>query len=355
MPSVKYKTLEGNPKLCVFGEFIDESDGHVNRLEGSGLLDVRTELDQFNSGYRLSKNDGARAHRHPLHAPHATAASSRPTATTPCPAPPGHHLATTTGGRPRAGVTSGNREHFKISRAINLQPAQMVRLCALDLGSACRDDGSGRNLGFAGRNVFVSSFKLGAKLEAESTSISAYDYQERINKSFVARRVSNPSDAPNLTPTLTLTLTLTLILTLNPHPHPQPNPITLTLTTTLTPTPTLTPTSTLTPTPTLTPIPTQSAALIRSSPRRRPLASRLRRSATASCRTRRTSSSSARRFAAPSPPRMCSISSSRRSRPTPRPWPTRLTPPSLAVRPKRRRRRRSAYYLQAHYLQLTTY
>lgn len=87
----KYKTLEGNPKLCVFGEFIDESDGHVNRLEGSGLLDVRTELDQFNSGYRLSKNDG---------------------------------------------VTSGNREHFKISRAINLQPAQMVRLCALDLGSA---------------------------------------------------------------------------------------------------------------------------------------------------------------------------------------------------------------------------
>ena len=136
MPSVKYKTLEGNPKLCIFGEFIDESDGHVNRLEGSGLLDVRTELDQFNSGYRLSKNDGARAHRHPLHAPHATAASSRPTATTPCPAPPGHFLATTTGGRPRAGVTSGNREHFKISRAINLQPAQMVRLCALDLGSA---------------------------------------------------------------------------------------------------------------------------------------------------------------------------------------------------------------------------
>ena len=231
-----------------------------------------------------------------------------------------------------------------------LPPAALGWFVAAAKASAgCRDDGSGRNLGFAGRNVFVSSFKLGTKVEAESTSISSYDYQDRINKSYVARCVSNPSEAPNPDPDSDPDPDL------NPHPHPQPNPITLTLTTTLTPTPALTPTSTLTPTPTLTPIPTQSAALIRSSPRRRPLASRLRRSATASCRTRRTSSSSARRFAVPSPPRMCSISSSGRSRPTPRPWPTRLTPPSLAVRPKRRRRRRSAYYLQAHYLQLTTY
>jgi len=68
--SDKFKVLEANPKAFIFGEFIDESDGHMNRLEGSGILDMRTELDQFNTGSRLAKNDGAHAHPHPLQAPH---------------------------------------------------------------------------------------------------------------------------------------------------------------------------------------------------------------------------------------------------------------------------------------------
>ena len=95
------------------------------------------------------------------------------------------HTTTTETLPPHAGVTSGNREHFKVSRAINLQPAQMMRLLALDLGSTGRDDGSGRNLGFAGRNIYVSSHKVGAKEEAETEDIANYDWQTRINEAFV--------------------------------------------------------------------------------------------------------------------------------------------------------------------------
>lgn len=92
----KFKVLEAHPKVCVISEFIDEPDGHLNRLEANGILDVTTELAQFNTGGRLGKNDG---------------------------------------------VTSGNREHFKMSRAINLQPFQCLRFIHLDLGPSGADDG----------------------------------------------------------------------------------------------------------------------------------------------------------------------------------------------------------------------
>lgn len=109
--------LEANPLVTVFGEFIDESDGHLNRLESAGIMDVNTELTQWNTGGRVAKNDG---------------------------------------------VTSGNREHIKISRALNLQPFQLQRLLHFDLGSNGLDDGAGRNLGLAARNVLMLNHKKGA-------------------------------------------------------------------------------------------------------------------------------------------------------------------------------------------------
>ena len=57
----KFKVLESNVKVMTFGEFIDEPDGHLNRLESNGILDVNTELNQFNTGGRIGKNDGATA------------------------------------------------------------------------------------------------------------------------------------------------------------------------------------------------------------------------------------------------------------------------------------------------------
>jgi len=137
----KFKVLEANPKVCVIGEFIDEPDGHLNRLESNGILDVMTELAQFNTGGRLGKNDG---------------------------------------------VTSGNREHFKMSRAMNLQPSQCLRFIHLDLGPSGADDGSGRNLGVCARNVLCLNNKVGAHVDAITATISEFDYQAMLNTAFAS-------------------------------------------------------------------------------------------------------------------------------------------------------------------------
>ena len=119
--------LEQNPKVFVFGEFVDEADGQLNRWESAGLLDIATELSQWNTGLRVGKNDGA---------------------------------------------TSGNREHLKVSRAMNLQPFQALRLISLDLGSSGEDDGSGRNLGIPARNLLTLGFKVGSSAEAITETIN---------------------------------------------------------------------------------------------------------------------------------------------------------------------------------------
>ena len=36
----KFKVLEANAKVHSFGEFVDEPDGMLNRLEGNSILDV---------------------------------------------------------------------------------------------------------------------------------------------------------------------------------------------------------------------------------------------------------------------------------------------------------------------------
>ena len=137
----KFKVLEAHPKVCVISEFIDEPDGHLNRLEANGILDVTTELAQFNTGGRLGKNDG---------------------------------------------VTSGNREHFKMSRAINLQPFQCLRFIHLDLGPSGADDGTGRNLGVCARNVLCLNNKMGAQVDAITSTINEFDYQSMLDAAFTS-------------------------------------------------------------------------------------------------------------------------------------------------------------------------
>ena len=78
-------------------------------------------------------------------------------------------------------MTSGNREHFKSSRVINLQPAQAMRLVALDTGASGKDDGSGRNLGIAGRNLLIANYKLGADADARVDTLASVDYQAMID------------------------------------------------------------------------------------------------------------------------------------------------------------------------------
>ena len=52
----KFKVLESNPNVSIIGEFIDEPDGHLNRLESQGILDVTTELQQFSTGGRIGRD-----------------------------------------------------------------------------------------------------------------------------------------------------------------------------------------------------------------------------------------------------------------------------------------------------------
>lgn len=146
----KFRVLEQNPKVFVFGEFVDEADGQLNRWESAGLLDIATELSQWNTGLRVGKNDGA---------------------------------------------TSGNREHLKVSRAMNLQPFQALRLISLDLGSSGEDDGSGRNLGIPARNLLTLGFKVGSSAEAITETINEYDFQAHIDKLF---RSAGSSSAGNI-------------------------------------------------------------------------------------------------------------------------------------------------------------
>ena len=134
----------------MFGEFVDEADGQLNRWESAGLLDIATELSQWNTGLRVGKNDGA---------------------------------------------TSGNREHLKVSRAMNLQPFQALRLISLDLGSSGEDDGSGRNLGIPARNLLTLGFKVGSSAEAITETINEYDFQAHIDKLF---RSAGSSSAGNI-------------------------------------------------------------------------------------------------------------------------------------------------------------
>ena len=91
-------------------------------------------------------------------------------------------------------MTSGNREHLKVSRAMNLQPYQACRTIGLDLGSSGVDDGTGRNLCVAGRNLLTVNFKTGAGDDAITSTINQFDYQARIDGLFASAGSSSAAD-----------------------------------------------------------------------------------------------------------------------------------------------------------------